>query len=177
MFISDSFLIHCSEVLLLIFISYNADSLGVQGKKVRMEGDSEVSWIWNTPHVFVSIFIWTINYHRWAFLQIWAGPLSGYRVAVILLNRGPWNVSITANWDDIGIPPKSAVQARDLWEVLYLNLDSFNRLFCSFACMLCFHHKSFGTEAMTYVLQCIAAQNIGGTLSGKIDCTSWSTFV
>jgi len=42
-----------------------------------------------------------------------------YRVAVILLNRGPWNISITANWDDIGIPSKSVVQARDLWEVLY----------------------------------------------------------
>lgn len=61
------------------------------------------------------------------FGQIWAGPLSGYRVAVVLLNRGPWKISITANWDDIGIPPKSAVEARDLWEVLYS--DSFNLLF------------------------------------------------
>ena len=69
-------------------ISVNQDPLGVQGKKVRMEGDEE----------------------------IWAGPLSGYRVAVVLLNRGPWKISITANWDDIGIPPKSAVEARDLWE-------------------------------------------------------------
>ncbi|ESW12057.1 hypothetical protein PHAVU_008G081100 [Phaseolus vulgaris] len=69
-------------------IAVNQDSLGVQGKKVRMEGD----------------------------IEIWAGPLSMYRVAVILLNRGPWNISITANWDDIGIPSKSVVQARDLWE-------------------------------------------------------------
>ncbi|KAL3001172.1 hypothetical protein AAZX31_09G251500 [Glycine max] len=69
-------------------IAVNQDPLGVQGKKVRMEGDEE----------------------------IWAGPLSGYRVAVVLLNRGPWKISITANWDDIGIPPKSAVEARDLWE-------------------------------------------------------------
>lgn len=49
--------------------------------------------------------------------QIWAGPLSGYRVVVVLLNRGPWRNVITANWDDIGIPPESVVQARDLWEV------------------------------------------------------------
>ncbi|KAG4937031.1 hypothetical protein JHK85_051950 [Glycine max] len=69
-------------------ISVNQDPLGVQGKKVRMEGDQE----------------------------IWAGPLSGYRVAVVLLNRGPSKISITANWDDIDIPPKSAVEARDLWE-------------------------------------------------------------
>lgn len=51
------------------------------------------------------------------FQQIWAGPLSGYRVALLLVNRGPWRYSITANWDDLGIPPKSVVEARDLWEV------------------------------------------------------------
>ncbi|CAH9056936.1 unnamed protein product [Cuscuta epithymum] len=69
-------------------IAVNQDSNGVQAKKVRMEGDSE----------------------------IWAGPLSGYRVAVVLLNRGPIRYEITAEWDDIGIPLKSTVIARDLWE-------------------------------------------------------------
>ncbi|KAI4373122.1 hypothetical protein MLD38_011282 [Melastoma candidum] len=69
-------------------IAVNQDSLGVQAKKVRMEGDQE----------------------------IWAGPLSGYRVAVVLLNRGPIRYSVTANWDDIGIPQGSVVEARDLWE-------------------------------------------------------------
>ncbi|KAJ6311189.1 hypothetical protein OIU77_013045 [Salix suchowensis] len=69
-------------------IAVNQDSLGVQAKKVRMEGD----------------------------LEIWAGPLAGYRVAVLLVNRGPWRISITAQWDDIGIPLNSIVKARDLWE-------------------------------------------------------------
>ncbi|XP_058739838.1 alpha-galactosidase 1-like [Vicia villosa] len=69
-------------------IAVNQDSLGVQAKKVRMEGD----------------------------LEIWAGPLSGNRVAVVLLNKGAQRIAITANWDDIGIPPKSVVEARDLWE-------------------------------------------------------------
>ncbi|KAK7340067.1 hypothetical protein VNO77_20759 [Canavalia gladiata] len=69
-------------------IAVNQDSLGVQAKKVRMEGS----------------------------LEVWAGPLSGYRVAVVLLNRGLLRSDITANWDDIGIPPKSIVEARDLWE-------------------------------------------------------------
>ncbi|XP_054792802.1 alpha-galactosidase 1-like isoform X1 [Prosopis cineraria] len=69
-------------------IAVNQDSLGVQGKKVRMEGD----------------------------IEIWAGPLSKNRVVVVLLNRGPVRYSITALWDDIGIPPKSVVEARDLWE-------------------------------------------------------------
>ncbi|XP_059633282.1 alpha-galactosidase 1-like [Cornus florida] len=68
-------------------IAVNQDALGVQGKKVRMEGDQEV----------------------------WAGPLSGYRVAVVLQNRGPHRINITARWDDIGIPPNSVVEARDLW--------------------------------------------------------------
>ncbi|GAB2284972.1 Alpha-galactosidase 1 [Dionaea muscipula] len=74
-------------------ISVNQDPLGIQAKKVRMEGD----------------------------LEVWAGPLSGYRVALLLVNRGstlPDN--ITAHWDDIGIPPKSVVRARDIWRHKYL---------------------------------------------------------
>ncbi|KAK7277069.1 hypothetical protein RIF29_18218 [Crotalaria pallida] len=69
-------------------IAVNQDPLGVQGKKVRMQG----------------------------FLKIWAGPLSGYRTVVVLLNRGRRRKAITALWEDIGIPPNSAVEARDLWE-------------------------------------------------------------
>ncbi|XP_010546253.1 PREDICTED: alpha-galactosidase 1 isoform X1 [Tarenaya hassleriana] len=69
-------------------IAVNQDPLGVQAKKVRMEGD----------------------------LEIWAGPLSGYRVALLLVNRGPLRSAITAHWDDIGIPANSIVEARDLWE-------------------------------------------------------------
>ncbi|PQQ09688.1 alpha-galactosidase 1-like [Prunus yedoensis var. nudiflora] len=69
-------------------ISVNQDPLGVQAKKVRMEGD----------------------------LEFWAGPLSGYRVALLLVNRGALRTSITANWDDVGIPTNSVVEARDLWE-------------------------------------------------------------
>ncbi|KVH95784.1 Glycosyl hydrolase, family 13, all-beta [Cynara cardunculus var. scolymus] len=57
------------------------DRLGVQAKKVRMEGD----------------------------LEVWAGPLSNYRVVVLLLNRGPASAPITAHWDDIGLPPNTAV--------------------------------------------------------------------
>ncbi|KAL2330529.1 hypothetical protein Fmac_018110 [Flemingia macrophylla] len=81
-------------------IAVNQDSLGVQGKKVRMEGD----------------------------IEIWAGPLSGYRVAVVLLNRGPLRYAITADWDDIGIPPKSVVEARDLWEHKTLKRHFMNKL-------------------------------------------------
>ncbi|KAG6407640.1 hypothetical protein SASPL_130636 [Salvia splendens] len=70
-------------------IGVNQDKLGVQGKKVRMEGD----------------------------LEVWAGPLSGYRVAVVLLNRGPQqHREMIARWDDIGIPPGTTVMARDLWQ-------------------------------------------------------------
>ncbi|XP_042962153.1 alpha-galactosidase 1 isoform X3 [Carya illinoinensis] len=69
-------------------IAVNQDSAGIQGKKVRSEGD----------------------------LEVWAGPLKGYRVALLLVNRGPRRISITAHWDDIGIPPNSVAEARDIWE-------------------------------------------------------------
>ncbi|KAH9620894.1 hypothetical protein KSS87_008484 [Heliosperma pusillum] len=74
-------------------IDVNQDPLGVQAKKVRQEGDWEV----------------------------WAGPLTHYRVAVLLVNRGGYTYPVTAHWDDIDIPQGSVVQARDLWEHKTLN--------------------------------------------------------
>ncbi|KAJ4709972.1 Alpha-galactosidase [Melia azedarach] len=68
-------------------IAVNQDPLGIQAKKVRLFGDQE----------------------------IWAAPLSGYRVAILLVNRGPVRYAVTAQWDDIGIPQNSTVVARDLW--------------------------------------------------------------
>lgn len=84
-----------------------------------------------------------ISYVGMFFGQIWAGPLSGYRVAVVLLNRGPQRIAITANWDDIGIPPKSAVEARDLWEVMHL--DTFNS-----CCFVGLHHYFFSLHFVGY---------------------------
>ncbi|KAG6500045.1 hypothetical protein ZIOFF_039859 [Zingiber officinale] len=67
-------------------IAVNQDSLGVQGKKV----------VGGTA-------------------QVWAGPLSGGRVAVVLWNRGGSPATITARWSDVGLPSYAAASARDLW--------------------------------------------------------------
>ncbi|KAJ4961281.1 hypothetical protein NE237_021191 [Protea cynaroides] len=69
-------------------IAVNQDKLGVQGKKVKKDGD----------------------------LEVWAGPLSNYRVAVILWNRGSSKAQLTAYWSDIGLKSSTVVKARDLWE-------------------------------------------------------------
>lgn len=50
-------------------------------------------------------------------MQVWAGPLSKKRVAVILWNRGLLPANITARWEDIGLRPSAIVNARDLWAV------------------------------------------------------------
>ncbi|XP_023637470.1 alpha-galactosidase 2 isoform X2 [Capsella rubella] len=71
-------------------ISVNQDKLGIQGKKVKKEGD----------------------------LEVWAGPLSKKRVAVILWNRGSVPANITARWADLGLDSSVTVNARDLWEHL-----------------------------------------------------------
>ncbi|KAJ4713960.1 Alpha-galactosidase [Melia azedarach] len=68
-------------------IAVNQDALGVQGKNVKKVGD----------------------------LEVWAGPLSGKRVAVVLWNRGAATAIVTANWSDIGLSPSTVVRARDLW--------------------------------------------------------------
>lgn len=68
-------------------IAVNQDKLGIQGKKVKKDGD----------------------------LEVWAGPLSKNRVAVVLWNRGSSKAAITAYWSDIGLKPTTVVRARDLW--------------------------------------------------------------
>ncbi|XP_078148182.1 alpha-galactosidase-like isoform X1 [Carex rostrata] len=70
-------------------IAINQDSLGVQAKKVKKNGD----------------------------LEVWAGPLSQGKKVVLLLNRGSARYGlITFGWNDIGISPKTAVVLRDVWK-------------------------------------------------------------
>ncbi|KAG6625149.1 hypothetical protein CIPAW_16G076100 [Carya illinoinensis] len=69
-------------------IAVNQDKLGVQGKKVKKDGD----------------------------LEVWAGPLSDGKVPVVLWNRGPSNARVFANWSDIGLKSTTVISARDLWE-------------------------------------------------------------
>ena len=52
--------------------------------------------------------------------QVWAGPLSGKKVAVVLWNRSSSNATVTASWSDIGLKPETIVEARDLWAVRYI---------------------------------------------------------
>ncbi|CAI9273236.1 unnamed protein product [Lactuca saligna] len=68
-------------------IAVNQDPLGVQGKKVKKDGD----------------------------LEVWAGPLAHNKVVVILWNRGGSTSEITAYWSDIGLKSSTVVKARDLW--------------------------------------------------------------
>ncbi|KAL7613441.1 hypothetical protein Lser_V15G08338 [Lactuca serriola] len=68
-------------------IAVNQDPLGVQGKKVKKNGD----------------------------LEVWAGPLAHNKVVVILWNRGGSTSEITAYWSDIGLKSSTVVKARDLW--------------------------------------------------------------
>ena len=48
-------------------------------------------------------------------LQVWAGPLSGGEVVVLLLNIGNGTKTITASWADIGLKSGVKVKATDLW--------------------------------------------------------------
>ncbi|KAG0543077.1 hypothetical protein BDA96_02G158400 [Sorghum bicolor] len=68
-------------------IAVNQDGLGVQGHKVQQDGDQEV----------------------------WAGPLTGGRFAVVLWNRGSAQASITASWSSIGLNASTVADAHDLW--------------------------------------------------------------
>ncbi|KAL5991277.1 Alpha-galactosidase 3 [Asimina triloba] len=72
-------------------IAVNQDPLGVQGRKVSVEGLDDC-------------------------LQVWAGPLSGGRLVIALWNRCSKDATITAKWEVLGLDPSVHVSIRDLWK-------------------------------------------------------------
>ncbi|HEX5601316.1 MAG TPA: glycoside hydrolase family 27 protein, partial [Pyrinomonadaceae bacterium] len=68
-------------------IAVNQDSLGMQGRRVKRNGDQEV----------------------------WARQLADGGRAVVLFNRGPAAAEISVSWTEIGYPPHLSAKVRDLW--------------------------------------------------------------
>ena len=68
-------------------IAVNQDSLGVQGRKVRDDGD----------------------------LEVWSKELKDGSRAVILFNRGESDKEISVFWSDIGYTGGSSAEVHDLW--------------------------------------------------------------
>jgi len=69
-------------------IAVNQDPLGMQGRRVRKDGD----------------------------LEVWAKPLQDGSRAVILLNRATDAKEITVSWLDLGYPAHLNAAVRDLWQ-------------------------------------------------------------
>lgn len=69
-------------------IAVNQDSLGIQGHKVRDDGDYEV----------------------------WSKLLKDSSIALILLNRGSKEKEIAVSWEEIGFEEESVLRVRDLWK-------------------------------------------------------------
>ena len=65
------------SIVFLILLAVDQDALGTQGKRVRHENDQDV----------------------------WVKPLQDGAIAVVMLNRGATQQTITLNWDDLGISP------------------------------------------------------------------------
>jgi alpha-galactosidase len=68
-------------------IAVDQDPLGLQGRRVRREGDSDV----------------------------WAKQLADGGRAVALLNRGASPAQVSVSWNDIGYPARLPASVRDLW--------------------------------------------------------------
>ncbi len=68
-------------------IAVDQDALGIQGRRVRDNGATEV----------------------------WMKPLADGSRAVILLNRGSEPSPITVAWQDLGLSPAGRAVVRDLW--------------------------------------------------------------
>ena len=48
-------------------------------------------------------------------LEVWAAPLVGGRIGVVLFNRSPQVDEITARWADIGAEAAQKYAVRDVW--------------------------------------------------------------
>ena len=68
-------------------IAVDQDSLGMEGRRVRKNGDSEV----------------------------WAKQLKDGSRAIALLNRGASDADISVSWEDLGYPAHLSAAVRDLW--------------------------------------------------------------
>jgi alpha-galactosidase len=68
-------------------IAIDQDPLGVQGRRVKKDGD----------------------------LEVWSKQLNDGSRAVALLNRGPSEAEIGFHWTDIGYPEHLSASLRDLW--------------------------------------------------------------
>ena len=77
-----------SEILLnKEVIAVDQDSLGMQGRRVKRDGDREV----------------------------WSKQLNDGSRAVVLFNRGSRETEVSVNWHDIGYPEHLTANVRDLW--------------------------------------------------------------
>jgi alpha-galactosidase len=68
-------------------IAVDQDPLGMEGRRVRKNGDSEV----------------------------WAKQMKDGSRAVVLLNRGASDADISVSWEDLGYPAHLSAAVRDLW--------------------------------------------------------------
>jgi alpha-galactosidase len=68
-------------------IAVDQDSLGMQGRRVKRNGE----------------------------LEVWAKQLADGGRAVVLFNRGQKAADISVSWTDIGYPPHLTAKVRDLW--------------------------------------------------------------
>jgi alpha-galactosidase len=68
-------------------IAVDQDPLGLQGRRVRDDGD----------------------------LEVWAKQLVDGSRAVALLNRGGTEKRMTVNWTDLGYPAHVQARVRDMW--------------------------------------------------------------
>ena len=48
-------------------------------------------------------------------LEVWAAPLAGGGIAVVLFNRSPGDDEIVANWADIGATQGASYRVFDIW--------------------------------------------------------------
>lgn len=92
---------------------YNFDGPNVDAFSCNKQDNQQ--WIWNPADGTVRSKHNGYCLTQISELEVWAGPLDDGSMAVVLLNRGSTNESITVQWSDIGFPSRDSAVIRDLW--------------------------------------------------------------
>lgn len=111
-------------------IAWNQDKLGVQGHRVflkQVETEVLESLYHTSPLLRKRQLDGSAQKQELeggdGFIEVWAGPLEKGKYAVVLFNRASKDYSITATWENIGIPTGQAMKARDVWQ--HKNIGTF----------------------------------------------------
>jgi alpha-galactosidase len=117
-------------------------------------------------------------------LQVWAGPLSGNRLAVALWNRCSETANITMKLPAVGLDGSAAYSVRDLWKVTQI-VSIVTRCQIQFTSLLIWTLKNTDQRKSVLIGICLffsfqhetLSENVIGTFGAQVDAHDTKMYI